>query len=268
MEKSLGDAPATELPPPAAQFAATHITVIPMPGADPVLSGVSFDVAPGQALGVIGKSGSGKSTLARVLVGLVRPNAGEVRLGGATLDQYSATRLGQFVGYLPQSVQLFDGSVSENIAHMALAPDPAQVIAAAKKARVHEIILRLPNGYDTPIGPANAALSGGQLQRVALARALYGDPVALILDEPNSALDAEGSDALNAAIAQMKADGKAVIIMTHRPTAISTCDTLIVLDHGKVVATGPRDQVIRAIMKNAGDVARVVDTPADKKAAS
>jgi len=264
----LGEDPATELPPPAANIAATQITMIPHPGADPVLNGVSLSVAPGQALGVIGKSGSGKSTLARVLVGLIRPNAGEVRIGGATLDQYSATRLGKFVGYLPQSVQLFDGTVSENIAHMALDPDPAQVIAAAKKARVHDIILKLPNGYDTPIGPANAALSGGQLQRVALARALYGDPVALILDEPNSALDAEGSEALNAAITQMKADGKAVIIMTHRPTAISACDNLVVLDNGKVVAAGERDEVIRAIMKNAGDVQRVVDPKANKKAAS
>lgn len=265
LSDDLGADPATELPRPEGRITASNLSVILKPGAAPVLRAVSLDVAPGEALGVIGKSGSGKSTLAKVLVGLVTPQTGEARLGGASLDQYGATRLGEFVGYLPQAVQVFDGTVAENIAHMALQPDPGQVIKAAQRARVHDVILNLPNGYDTVIGPANPAMSGGQLQRVALARALYGDPVALILDEPNSALDADGSEALNAAISQMKADGKAVIIMTHRPTAISTCDRLMVLDQGRVVTTGPRDDVIRAIMKNAGDVQRVVDPSAQKQ---
>jgi ABC-type protease/lipase transport system fused ATPase/permease subunit len=148
--------------------------------------------------------------------------------------------------------------VAENIARMTPAPDPDRVVAAAKKAHVHDIVLKLPEGYDTRLGPADRRLSGGQKQRLALARALYGDPVLLVLDEPNSALDAEGSEALNAVVQAMKADGKGVVIMTHRPTAISACDHLLVLDQGRVAAYGPRDEVIRAMLKNAGDVQRVV----------
>jgi ATP-binding cassette subfamily C protein len=137
-------------------------------------------------------------------------------------------------------------------------PDASKVVAAAKKARVHEIILKLPDGYDTLVGVADAQLSGGQKQRLALARALYNDPVLLVLDEPNSALDAEGSEALNAVINAMKSEGKAIIIMTHRPTAISTCDNLLIVDKGKVAAYGPRDEVIKSMMKNAGSVQRTI----------
>jgi ATP-binding cassette subfamily C protein len=180
-------------------------------------------------------------------------------LGGATLDQYGSERLGQYVGYLPQEVQFFDGTVAENIARMAIDPDDAKVVEAAKKARVHDIILSLPDGYDTQMNGSAVSLSGGQKQRLALARALYHDPVLLVLDEPNSALDAEGSEALNAVVTAMKAEGRAVLIMTHRPTAISTCDNLLVLDGGKVAAFGPRDEIIRKLMKNAGDVQRVVE---------
>jgi len=248
----------TELPPPSAQLDVSNVSLVIRRGDKPILNQISLSVSPGQALGVIGKSGSGKTTLARVLVGLVKPVAGDVRLAGATLDQYGAEKLGRYIGYLPQDVQLFPGTVGENVAQMETKPDAEKVVAAAKKARVHEIILKLPDGYDTLIGVADAQLSGGQKQRLALARALYNDPVLLVLDEPNSALDAEGSEALNAVVNTMKAEGKAVLIMTHRPTAISTCDNLLILDQGKVAAYGPRDEIIKSMMKNAGDVQRAV----------
>jgi PrtD family type I secretion system ABC transporter len=248
----------TELPPPSAQLDVTNVSLVIRRGDKPILNQISLSVSPGQALGIIGKSGSGKTTLARVLVGLVKPVAGDVRLAGATLDQYGAEKLGRYIGYLPQDVQLFPGTVGENVAQMETNPNAEKVVAAAKKARVHEIILKLPDGYDTLIGVADAQLSGGQKQRLALARALYNDPVLLVLDEPNSALDAEGSEALNAVVNTMKAEGKAVLIMTHRPTAISTCDNLLVVDQGKVAAYGPRDEIIKSMMKNAGDVQRAV----------
>ena len=247
----------TALPQPEATLSVQNLTVIARRGDPPILRGVSFDLAPGQALGVIGKSGSGKTTLARVLSGTVAPSGGEVRLGGATLDQFGPD-LGKHLGYLPQDVSFFDATVAENIAQMATDPDPQKVVAAAQKARVHDVVLKLPKGYDAVINGSEARLSGGQMQRLALARALYNDPVLLVLDEPNSALDAEGSDALNKVVLDMKAAGKAVIIMTHRPTAISCCDTLLVLDNGARAAFGPRDEIIRSMMKNAGDVQKVV----------
>jgi len=220
------------LPAPEAELSVQNVTVFDRPGGNALLRGISFDLAPGEALGVIGRSGSGKSTLARVLLGQVQPAAGEVRLAAATLSQYGSEQLGQHIGWLPQDVRLFDGTVAENIAHMALTPDPERVVAVAQLARVHEIILKLPEGYDTRLGDNDARLSGGQMQRLALARALYHDPVLLVLDEPNSALDAEGSEALNHVVMQLKAEGKSVIIMTHRPTAIAPCDRLLVLEGG------------------------------------
>jgi ATP-binding cassette subfamily C protein len=248
----------TPLPAPEARLDVRGVTVAGRPGDPPVLHNITVSLAPGEALGIIGRSGSGKSTLARVLTGLIRPHAGEVRLGGATLSQYGPDGLGRHVGYLPQEVRFLDGTVAENIARMSLSPDPERVVAAAKKAHVHDIVLKLPDGYDTRLGPGDRSLSGGQKQRLALARALYGDPVLLVLDEPNSALDAEGSEALNAVVQTMKAEGKGVVIMTHRPTAISACDRLLVLDQGRIAAQGPRDDVIRAMLKNAGDVQRLV----------
>jgi PrtD family type I secretion system ABC transporter len=248
----------TPLPTPEARLDVRGVTVTGRPGDPPVLQNVTVSLAPGEALGIIGRSGSGKSTLARVLTGLLRPQAGEVRLGGATLAQYGPDGLGRHIGYLPQEVRFLDGTVAENIARMTLSPDPERVVEAARKAHVHDIVLKLPEGYDTRLGPGDRNLSGGQKQRLALARALYGDPVLLVLDEPNSALDAEGSEALNAVVAAMKAEGKGVVIMTHRPTAISTCDRLLVLDAGRVAALGPRDEIIRSMLRNAGDVQRVV----------
>ncbi|TCO70512.1 type I secretion system permease/ATPase [Rhodovulum euryhalinum] len=248
----------TDLPEPAARLSVNGVALRTTAGAPPILFGISFEVCPGEALGVIGKSGAGKTSLARLIQGLVAPSAGEVRLDGATLDQYGPERLGRHIGCLPQDVRFFDGSVAENIAHMSLEPDAARVVAAAKLARVHEIVLRLPKGYDTPLVEGDGLLSGGQRQRLALARALYHDPVLLVLDEPNSALDADGSEALNAVVSDMKKAGKSVIIMTHRPSAIAVCDRLLVIDNGQQKALGPRDEIVRTLMKNAGEVQRSI----------
>lgn len=246
--------PLTELPKPEAHVLLRDVAVILRPGDRPILEQISLEAKPGQAIGIIGRSGSGKSTLARVLAGLVSPVQGEVRLGGASLSQYGAERLGHHIGYLPQDIAFFDASIAENIAQLDLEPDAARIVAAAQKARVHDIILQLPDGYDTLIGPDTTQLSGGQKQRLALARALYRDPVLLILDEPNSALDAEGSEALNQTITAMKAEGKSVFIMTHRPAAIQSCDTLVIIEKGRISASGPRDEIIRSMMTNAEKV--------------
>lgn len=248
----------TELPVPEATVKVTGVSVVMRRNDPPILSQVSFDLAAGEAIGIIGRSGSGKSTLARVLTGLIAPAAGEVRLGGATLAQYGPKALGRHIGYLPQDVHLFEATIAENIAQLATEPDPARVVAAAQKARVHDVILALPDGYDTRIGPFSTQLSGGQRQRLALARALYGDPLLLILDEPNSALDSEGSEALNAAILAMKDAGKSVLIMTHRPTAIQSCDKLLILEKGRVAAFGPRDEIIKSMMANADKVSQAI----------
>ncbi|MDU8943115.1 type I secretion system permease/ATPase [Ovoidimarina sediminis] len=254
----------TPLPPPAALLEVTNLGLASSPGQPPILQGINFDVQPGEAVGVIGRSGAGKTTLARLLTGLTRPTVGEIRLNKATLDQYGPEALGRYLGYLPQDVVLFEGTIAENIARMATDPDPESVVKAAQRARVHEIILKLPAGYDTRLVPGDPRLSGGQKQRLALARAIYDDPVFLVLDEPNSALDNDGSEALNAVVTDMKAEGKAVVIMTHRPTAISACDRLLVVDGGKAVAFGPRDEVIKSMMRNAEDVSRVVKRGAAK----
>ncbi len=246
----------TTLPVPEAHLTVKSLTVMAPGSRSPVLRDVTFEMVPGQAVGVIGPSGSGKSTLARVLLGYLPVSIGEVRLGGPTLDQYGADTLGRHIGYLPQNVRLFSGTIAQNIARMADAPDSEAVVRAAKAANAHEIITHLPDGYDTMLKAGDLMLSGGQCQRIALARALYGDPQMLILDEPNSALDAAGSDALNAAVRRFKEEGKAAIIMTHRPNAIAECDMLLVLENGRVASFGPRDSVMRKMLKNADTVQR------------
>ncbi len=246
----------TKLPVPEAQVKVQSLTVIPPGASAPTLRNANFKLAPGEALGVIGKSGSGKTTLAKALLGLWPAAAGEIRLGGATLDQYDPVDLGSHIGYLPQQVTLFNGTVAENIARLSQNPDPEDVVAAAKKANAHELILTLEKGYDTFLEGNDSQLSGGQKQRIALARALYGEPVLLILDEPNSALDADGTEALNAAVRELKAAGKAVIIMTHRPQAISECDSLAVVERGQIVKLGSRDEVLSSMVQNAGVIKR------------
>lgn len=258
METESAPLPRTALPKPEAHLEVKGVSISNGQGKPPLLYNVSFSVEPGQALGVIGRSGSGKTTIAKTLMNLACVNVGEVRLGNALLSQYKPEDLGAHIGYLPQDPVLLTGTIAENIARMSPFPDDSAVVAAAKKAKAHELILSLPEGYDTRIEDNHVALSGGQRQRIALARALYGEPVLLVLDEPNSALDQEGSDALNSAVRGMKEDGRAVVIMTHRPVAISECDTLMIVDGGKITAHGPRDEVLKRTIKNAGEVQRLI----------
>ncbi|MEO1291707.1 MAG: type I secretion system permease/ATPase [Pseudomonadota bacterium] len=240
----------TQLPDPKGRLAARALTAGPPGERTPLLRNLSFMVAPGEALGVIGPSGAGKSSLARVLAGIWPPMAGELRLDGATLDQWDSDVLGRSMGYLPQDVALMDGTIAENIARLDAMPDPRDVIEAAKRAGAHDIILGLPKGYDTPIGIGGAQLSGGQRQRIALARALYGDPALVILDEPNANLDAEGEQALLGAIRDLKDRGKSVVIIAHRPSAIAACDKILMLDKGQQRAFGPKDEVLKQTTLN------------------
>jgi ABC-type protease/lipase transport system fused ATPase/permease subunit len=246
----------TRLPRPEARIEARNLTVVPPGEAVATLRGVSFSVSPGQALGVIGPSGAGKSTLARALIGAWAAGAGTVRLGGATLDQYHPDNLGALIGYLPQQVTLFDGTIAENIARLATVPDPERVVRAAQAADAHQMILDLPQGYDTRISQTAGRLSGGQIQRIGLARALYPDPVLLVLDEPNSNLDNHGSEALNRAIRRIKEQNGAVIIMAHRPAAINECEILLVLEQGQRRAFGPRDKVLQEMVQNSAQILR------------
>lgn len=247
----------TKLPRPEAKLVVEHLSVCLPDERMPSLKSVSFAVEPGQALGVIGVTGAGKSTLARAITGLCSPMSGTVRLGGATLDQYGAATRGQHVGYLPQRVQLFDGTVAQNIARMAAVPEDAKVVDAARKADVHEMILGLPDGYNTRVSAVGARLSGGQIQRIGLARAMYGAPVLLVLDEPNSNLDNEGSEAVNSAIKAFKGAGGAALIIAHRPAALRECDLLLMLEDGAVRAFGPRDAVMRDVVRNSAQIAAV-----------
>lgn len=240
----------TPLPRPEAHLRGEQITVIPPGEKQATLRMVSFDLPAGQAMGVIGQSGAGKSTLAKALTGIWPTAGGKIRLGGAALDQYDPDTLGSHIGYLPQKVTLFDGTIGENIARLQQNADPKAIIKAAQKADAHEMILRQPQGYDTHISATRGRMSGGELQRIGLARALYGEPVLLVLDEPNSNLDNDGSLALNNAIRAMKAEGGSVIIMAHRPSAIAECELLMVLDHGQRRAFGPRDEVLKGTVAN------------------
>ncbi|MBC7157204.1 MAG: type I secretion system permease/ATPase, partial [Rhodobacteraceae bacterium] len=249
------ETPPTPLPRPRALLDVQQITVVPPGEATASLRMASFRLEPGQALGVIGPSGAGKTTLARAVIGLWRPAGGKIRLDGAALDQYEPDTLGQLIGYLPQRVTLFDGTVAENIARLQPDADPEAIVEAARRAAAHDMILQLPNGYDTRVSAVGGRLSGGQMQRVGLARALFGKPVLLVLDEPNANLDAEGSAALNAAVQAVKAEGGAVMIMAHRPAAIEQCDRLLVLEAGTVRAFGPRDEVLRSMVRNHAQIA-------------
>lgn len=239
-----------ELPRPRARLDVQQITMIPPKGRTAVLRLVSFSVQPGEAVGVIGPSGAGKSTLARSVTGIWPVAGGRIMLDGARLDQYHPERLAEYIGYLPQRVTLFDGTIAENIARLASDFESSKVVEAARKAAAHDLILGLPEGYNTPVRTIGTQLSGGQIQRIGLARALFGDPVLLILDEPNSNLDNEGSIALNKAVIAMKEAGNSVLIMAHRPSAIKECDKLLVLENGAVKAWGPREKVMSDMLSN------------------
>ena len=246
----------TPLPRPKALLEAQSLSVVPPGESQAVLRMVSFTLSPGQAMGVIGPSGAGKSTLARALIGVWKPSGGKVRLDGATLDQYDPDVLGSYIGYLPQRVTLFEGTIAENIARLQPNADPALIVQAAQKAAAHDMIVKLPDGYDTRVATLGGRLSGGQIQRIGLARALFGNPVLLVLDEPNSNLDNDGTLALNTAIRATKEAGGAVLIMAHRPAAIQECDMLLVLEDGMRRAFGPRDQVLRDMVKNHTEIVR------------
>jgi ATP-binding cassette subfamily C protein PrsD len=212
---------------------------------------VSFELQAGSGLGIIGPSASGKSSLARMLVGVWPTWRGKVRLDSAALEQWLPEDVGRHIGYLPQDVELFAGTVTQNIARFDLNPDPEAVIAAAKAANVHEMILHLPDGYETQVGEAGAALSGGQRQRLALARALYGNPFLVVLDEPNSNLDSQGEQALTAAILGVRARGGVVIVIAHRPSALAGVDLVLVMADGKVQSFGPKDEVLNKVLRPA-----------------
>jgi ATP-binding cassette subfamily C protein len=251
LQSFLNDNPAepqkTELPRPEALLQMSEVAIRPPGATKPTVGGITFEVKQGEVLGIIGKSGSGKSTIVRALVGLWFPHVGEVRLGGAKLDNYDADLLGSYIGYLPQDPKFFTGTIAENIARMAQKPDEQEVIRAAKAAHVHDLILTLPRGYDTLLDGDAVQLSGGQRQRVGLARALYGGPEVYIFDEPNSALDVEGSTAFNRAVTELKEAGKAVVIATHRPAALGVVDNLVLIEDGAIQTAGPRDEVIAKV---------------------
>jgi ATP-binding cassette subfamily C protein len=244
----------TPLPRPVALLQMDQATIIPPGARQAALKMCSFTLQPGTALGVIGPSGAGKSTLARAITGSWPPAGGKIRLDTATLDQYDPDVLGSYIGYLPQKVSLFDGTIADNIARLSAQPDPAKIVEAARKAAAHEMITALPQGYDTLVSATGSLLSGGQIQRIGLARAMYGNPVILVLDEPNSNLDNEGTIALNSAVRTMKADGSSIVIIAHRPDAIRECEMLLVLEKGARAAFGPRDEVLQKMVKNAEQI--------------
>jgi ATP-binding cassette subfamily C protein len=239
------------LPAPEGRLSVDRLTYMP-PGVErPILRGVAFTVEPSEVVGIIGPSGSGKSSLARLLVGAAEPTAGGVYLDGHNTWRWEREDFGRHVGYLPQAVSLFDGTIAENIARMQNA-DPTEVIAAARRAGIHETIVALPFGYSTSAADAARTLSGGQRQRVALARALFGQPRLLVLDEPNANLDESGEEALIDAIGRARAQGIAVVIIAHRPSIIAVADKLIVLKEGVIDRIGEREEVMRTLAPSAG----------------
>ncbi|MDT8992894.1 type I secretion system permease/ATPase [Curvibacter sp. APW13] len=234
------------LPSPQGQITFEGVSTAAPGSRQAILRQVSFVIQPGDVVAVIGASGAGKSTLARLLVGVWPAMGGAVRLDGADLAQWHREDLGPFVGYLPQDIELFDGTVAENIARFGDV-DADEVVAAAQRVGVHEQILRLPQGYDTPLGPGGSFLSGGQRQRIGLARALYRDPVLVVLDEPNSNLDDVGEKALSAAVSDLAARGRTCVLITHRPAVLPLANKLMVLRDGTLAAYGPRDAVLAAL---------------------
>ena len=241
-------AAATELPAPRGAVAVERVSHAFPRAARPVLRGVSFSLQAGESLGIIGPTAAGKSTLARLLVGIWKPASGSVRLDGVEVSAWDRGQLGPHIGYVPQTVELFGGTVADNIARLGQ-PDSAAVVRAAQRAHAHEMILRLPRGYDTDAGDAGEALSPGQRQRVALARALYGDPRLIVLDEPNANLDVDGDEALVQAIHDLKAAGVTVVVIAHRPSLLGGVDRLLVLKDGVAELFGPRAEIMARVTR-------------------
>jgi ATP-binding cassette subfamily C protein len=239
----------TPLPPPCQALTVEAVSVVPPGEQRPVVQQASFALKPGQGLGIVGPSASGKSSLVRAIVGVWASVGGKVRLDGAALEQWNSEALGRHIGYLPQDVELFAGTVAQNIARFEPTPDAEAMIAAAGAAGVNEMVLRLPNGYDTQIGEGGAAISAGQRQRIALARALYRDPFLVVLDEPNSNLDGEGDQALTQAILGVRARGGIVIVVAHRTSALAGVDQLMVMAEGCVQTLGPKDALLAKMMQ-------------------
>nr|WP_246545998.1 type I secretion system permease/ATPase [Ancylobacter defluvii] len=242
----------TTLPAPCRQVTVENV-VVAAPGRQaPILQGVALRLESGQGLGIIGPSASGKSTLARALVGVWQPLKGEVRIDGAALDHWDPAELGRHIGYLPQDVELLDGTVAENIARFAPDATDEALVAAALAAGAHELILRLEKGYHTRIGENGAMLSAGQRQRIGLARALYRDPFLVVLDEPNSNLDTDGDEALTTAITGIRARGGIVVVVTHRQAAIAGVEQIAMMADGRLQAIGPKDQILQRMAKQGG----------------
>lgn len=254
---------AMRLPAPRGELSVENVFYAFVPGQPPVLKGLSFQVPPGEALAILGHSAAGKSTLARLLVGLDRPHSGAVRLDGAEIFGQASAELGPHLGFLPQDVELFSGSVAENIARLET-PDPERVVAAAEMAHCHDMILHMARGYETELGEGGVRLSGGQRQRVALARALYGSPKLVVLDEPNANLDAMGERALNEAITALKACGTTVVVIGHRPATLAAVDRILILADGRIQHIGTRQQIMEALSRSLPGVPSAKPSPALK----
>jgi ATP-binding cassette subfamily C protein len=239
----------TQLQTPTSRLSVEAVSMVAPGDQRPIIHDVTFALIAGQGLGVIGPSGSGKSSLIRALVGVWTPARGKVRLDGAALDQWSSDALGRHIGYLPQDVELFTGTVAQNISRFDPEARSDDIIAAAKEAGVHEMIIKMRDGYNTEVGEQGSALSAGQAQRVALARALYGDPFLVVLDEPNSNLDTEGDEALTRAVRAARERGAVVVVVAHRPIGIEGVDQILVLKDGRMQAFGPKEQVLAQVLQ-------------------
>jgi ATP-binding cassette, subfamily C, bacterial PrsD len=247
-------APVVRLPPPHQNLTVQDLTVFAPGGDSPIVSDVSFRLEAGMGMALLGPSASGKSSLARALVGIWPPAHGKIRLDGATLDQWNSDHLGRYLGYLPQNVALFDGTIAENIARFDAFASYDSVIEAARIAGAHEMILRLPNGYETQIGEGGSALSSGQRQRIGLARAVFGNAFLVVLDEPDANLDVEGEKALASTILTLRAAGKIPIVISHRANILGALNMALLIYGGRMIAFGSRDQVFEQVTRSTGRV--------------
>jgi ABC-type protease/lipase transport system fused ATPase/permease subunit len=245
------DGKTVQLPAPSDRLAVDRLTVAPPLSNTVTLADVGFEAEAGDVIGILGPSGSGKSTLIKALAGLWKPLRGSVRMDGAAMNQWQEDELGLHLGYLPQEVGLMQGTIAENIARLQPQPDSEAILRAAKQAGVHDMIVAMPDGYETQIGHEGQNLSAGQRQRVALARALFGDPFLLLLDEPNSNLDPEGEAALVAAIENARKRGAIILLVTHQMQILRTVSKILLLRGGKLAGWGPRDQILSALAEQA-----------------